>query len=434
LNKIEILVLTDVLPTIKTPPILYVEHVLESLREKTPTKITWVIYQPDKIETFDEQDTSIRDIHEFSNGLELLENLNPDVVMVGMAIEPISYSISTSAKFLGIPLIAFEGTIPSTEYVKNTKNYSTSQVARKFFSDQIPSDSTEQKQFMRRGKFIFYKYFFLLKTKRVLKIGYLQIILAFFKDLNSHLSGKSLPLNKLADLVLVTYESLTDSFLKEGFRKEQLKVVGNPLLDKIHELLVRKKTSAINNDIKILIMTDPLYEHGFWSSIQRTEFLEQLFKELQNDEEISFTIKIHPSSENIEYYKKLLGDLNINSEIFQSENLWDIIYDFDMVISFGFSNAHTIVAYSGMKMILLDTRLDMPIMELVKEGITSGHIKQCRQIENLIPLIHNFKNQKVHLTQDFIRERNKLFFQFDGKSSERIAESIVNLIERRNSI
>ena len=48
---------------------------------------------------------------------------------------------------------------------------------------------------------------------------------------------------------------------------------------------------------------------------------------------------------------------------------------------------------------------------------------------DLIPLIHDFHEQEINLTNEFIEQQNKYFYKFDGKSGDRAADSIIQFFE-----
>lgn len=421
-------------PSRKNVRVVYINNLVEALRKKTPIKLIWVVYQPDKIVTFDEQNTSVYDLHAFSNSLEMLKTIKPDLVMVSPTAEPVNYSISLGAKLLKIPCIAYDYfSLPLTSITDHSenKNYSKFSTAKKFFSEQVATDSAEQKQFGRRGRFVLYKYSFYFKTKKALGAGFFQLIKFLFESMRSF--NKDPPLNKSADLYFVTNESHKNKFVSEGLDENKVEIIGDLVWDKMYGKIYKKKTSnQPSNKIKLLIITDALYEHGLWSHNQRDEFLKNLFKELQKNENIIFSLKIHPTSENKAYYEKLLTNLGINSSIFQTEDLWEIINDFDMAISYGFSTSHSEIAYSGMKMILMDSGMELSKFPFVKEAISIGNIKECHDVKSLIPLIYDLKNQKSVSKEDFLKERDKSFFSGYVQPGKRATDAIFNLLNKKN--
>ena len=70
---------------------------------------------------------------------------------------------------------------------------------------------------------------------------------------------------------------------------------------------------------------------------------------------------------------------------------------------------------------------------LVDEAIKAGLIKQCNSFMDLIPLIHDFHKQEISLTKEFVEQRTKYFYKFDGKSGERAADSIIKFIETKKN-
>ena len=75
----------------------------------------------------------------------------------------------------------------------------------------------------------------------------------------------------------------------------------------------------------------------------------------------------------------------------------------------------------------------LPTFVLVDEAIAAGYIKQSNDMMGLIPLIHDFHKQKINLTNEFIEQRTKYFYKFDGKSGERAADSIIQFFETMKS-
>lgn len=64
---------------------------------------------------------------------------------------------------------------------------------------------------------------------------------------------------------------------------------------------------------------------------------------------------------------------------------------------------------------------------LVLEGVESGHIVICDTFDNLLISIHELLSKKTNPTDEFLKKREKLFFKFDGKSGERVANEILKI-------
>jgi len=423
----KIIVFTTIKPNKKNLRTQYFKSLIDALRKKISVNIIWIVSQPDKFNSINEKDQSIYSIREFSHGLDLLKKLKPDLVLVSIREESIQYSASLASHFLKIPLVSFTG---AKIDFRKTEDLKKNRTIQHLFSNRVPTDSESQTKFFRRGKFFFYKYSFLIKTKLAVKYNFLNILKSVFNDFFMYALDKSLPYSHLPDLYLLHHESQIERFTEQGLNSKKMIVIGNLLLDRINKKNRNQNNSHLEKTkTRVLIVTDSLFEHGVWSLKQKDTFLRKLLKTLNQDESIEFSIKIHPVSENIEYYEKLLLKLKIQSHVFQSDDLWDLIYDFDIILSYGYSNAHTEISFSGKKLILIKTQTSFPVMDLIEEGKKSGHILECPDIQELISLIHNFEKKNIVLTNDFIKEREKLFYKNDGKSAERGSEAILNLLK-----
>lgn len=423
------LVLSAISPEKNTTRITYVKTLVNELSKKIHTQIIWVVCQPDSVITCENNDESIHNIQEYKNGLELIKLLKPDIILVNSGIEILQYSISLVAKNLQIPLVGFSASKIDVNQILLPGHYN---FTKRFFSNSVPTDDISQKQFMRRGRFMFYKTLFSIRTKRTVHFSFYNILKDVINDFIVYIFNKPLPRNRLPDFHLIHQESQIPILEKLGLRKDQLVVIGSILMDNIHKKFLAKfKQTSNHTPLKILIITDSLYEHGIWTSQQRENFLKKIFSILKNTSNISFSLKIHPANESFEFYDTLMNNLGIKTDIFQSENLWDIISDFDMIISYGYSTAHTEIAYSGMKMILLNDSTNLPRFPLVKEAMESGNIQYCENLKDLIPAISSFLQIEIKPSKEFIAKRNDLFYKFDGKSAERGADAILSLIKKK---
>lgn len=313
---------------------------------------------------------------------------------------------------------------------RKTEELKKNRTVQHLLSNRVPTDSESQTKFLRRGRFFFFKYLFLIKTKFLVKCNFFLILKSIFDDFFMYVFDKSLTYSTLPDLYLLHHESQIERFTDQGLDKKKMVVIGNLLLDRIKKINNDSNNSRIQKTkIRVLIVTDSLFEHGVWTLKQKESFLQKLFNTLNHVETIEFSIKIHPVSENIEYYEKLLSELKIHSHIFQSEELWDIIYNFDIILSYGYSNAHTEISLSGKKLILIKTQTYFPTMDLIDAGKKSGHVIECSDLNNLVIMIHELNKKDSKLTPNFIEECEKLFYKNDGRSAERGANAILKLLK-----
>lgn len=431
-NTLRILVPTPVSPPKKDLFSTFINNSFFQIQKRTDSQILWLIHQPKKIRLME----NVYDIHDFPDAKTLLENIKPSCIIMGQTYEPINYSISLAANFLKIPLISvylYDYDFTYREQNKRQYLQYLKSLLRRFFSSKVPTDSEDEKQFMKRGRFMFYKYGFLIKTKKALGLGLIGMIKNLIQDFIMFVTQTYPEYNVLADLNLLPNESWYNPLVNYGISAKKLRVTGNPFWDKKYEKIKKintRQNNRQNEKINILLLTDALVEHGLWNYEERDSFLKRLFSELKKDDKISFSLKIHPSSENKYYYESLLSELDIKVPIFQSEDLWDIIDNFDLVLSYGTTYAHTELSSSMIKLVILDPKNEFIRQPLIIEGIESGHVVICNAFENLLISINELLSRKTNLTDDFLKKREKLFFKFDGKSGERVAEEILKITNK----
>jgi len=418
----KILVASPVLPQKNNIRVEYINSVIDFLRTKIDVKVYWLIYQPSNVKNKNTPTEEILDIHNFSSGTELIKKIKPDVYLANHTLDPINAAISLASIFFNVPVICFDHSFYDTSKGEQLE-------IAKFqllLLNQMPSDNESEKKTLRRLRFYFFKHYFLLKTRITMRLDP-KIILLIFKETFDFFTGKFLKLNPYGKLYLLSgeYKMNSDAYRKIK-NKKQIEIVGNPYWDKLSKKIRNNEDFHKSNKIKILIITDSLFEHGLWTSKQRDEFLSRLFNNLNSDQNITFDIKIHPSSESMSFYKSFLQKIKINTQIFQSENLWDIAKNYDLLLSYGYSQAHTEIAYSGKQTIFLDADIKLPLMTLIKEGIQAGHVKQCKNDNSLISLIHSFNKEKIELGDNFNKICSKFFAIAEGNSAEKIGKLILD--------
>lgn len=426
----KILVPTYVFPNVKHIRTQIMNNILLALRNKVDTNIAWVIFQPDKFTSTNIQNTSLMDIHDFDDAVSLLRQINPDCIIITSTLDLIQYAFSIAAKYLHIPIFSIY--VYSEKIIGNKDNRSVNEsmelMVRSFLSNKTSTDSIEQQKFLRRGKFIVYKNKFLINTLRKTGINIFNSLMIPIKDILVNLSGKSKNYNELADYHLLPDQSWIPFLTQIGIDSKNIFVTGNPYWENLktkNNLILKKQDNQ--NQIHLLIVTDSLFEHSYWSEQQRTKFITTLISELQKNSKINISFKIHPSSEDKQYYIKLSQEKFSLVKIFQSENLTSILDDFDLVISYGSSTAHTEIIASYMKMILFNLKLNMKPAPLLKEGILCGLVSICESFDELIPKIHELMNKDITISNTLIREYEKLF-PGNKKSSDQIADIIIKKI------
>ncbi|NWJ29647.1 hypothetical protein HX850_01835, partial [Marine Group I thaumarchaeote] len=409
----KILVATAVIPNKKNKLIKYIENIVENIKVKIPVKIFWLVYQPEHVINQKIKDGEILDIHDFENSIELLEKIKPDCVIANNnSRDTINYSLTIAANYLKIPLVfSYLNDQIAVEKDKSDMTYSKHFMIllRNFFSSKIPTDSKNEKKTLRRGKFFYYKNMFLFKTRKSNGMSNLKATRLFINDLIWHIRYKKPVWNNCGNLNLCSNLSWYEFLIKNGIDSKKITITGSPYWDKIYnKIKLREKQQIQKKDkIRVLIITSPLVEHGFCTKQERENYLTRTFSELVSDEKISFALKIHPTSEDKKFYENFLFNLKINTKIYQKEDFWDIINEYDIVLSIGPSTINTECAYGGIKMILFDGGWNFRKVALVKEAISDEFFIECKKFEEIKKSIFSLYEKDIGISHEVIKAREK---------------------------
>ena len=424
----KILFVSTVHPSKKSGANTYVTNLIDHMTEGKEIELFWIICERNKIVT--KKSEKIYDIREFSNAKDILDKIKPDVVLaINNKFDPIQCAISIASKFKKIPLVHFK-VIEKEEEGEVSSNIEMQKISRNF-QRLRSSNVNSKKKIFNHVLFIMYKHNFLNNTRSKIGINIFKNIQLFFNDVTSYFQQKQ-RMYKIADLQLVNNLSWYNLFINLGFDKEKLALTGSPYWDPIFKKI--EKYNLNNNydhkKIRILIITSPLVEHGYGTYNERDIFFKKIFEELNNDN-IEFALKIHPSSEKRDSYKKLLKNNNLKNLIIQDEKLWDIIDKYDVVLTYGYGYPQIECAFGGIRTILLKTEWEFPELDIVKSAKKAGYFLVSKDFKKIKSMIEELINKKVEINKEIIKERENLCFRFDGKSSERAKNAIFNLLDEK---
>lgn len=407
---------------------IFVKNLIVQMRKITKIELIWIVCE--KNETKNEIDDCEKkfDIRNFDNAFDLLETIKPDCVLaMNSKIPPVEKAISAASKFKKIPLVHFK-VIEKVEETTNNdiKNLSktTVQNMKRLFIDG-------KNMLFKKISFILYKHNFLYKTRSKIGINFVNNFLLYINDVSIYFWKKE-RMYTIADLQLVNNQDWMKYFKNIGFSENKLALTGSPNWDPIYEKINNcnlERIDASRRQIRILIITCPLVEHGYGTYPQRNLFLKNIFNELKS-EKIDLEIKIHPSSEMKSSYQEFLEKNNLKIPIFQKEGLWDIIEKYDLVLTYGYGYPQIECAFGGIRTILLKTEWNFPIIPMVNAAINSGYFRICENLKDIIPTIHKLLNEEIEINNEILLERENLSYKFDGKAGERAAIAILDLLKK----
>ena len=401
---------------------LLFNNMIPILKKRVNVKIQRILYQPEKLKTIPviNSDIITLDLHNYDNAIDVLKKEKPDIIYANPYTGFIDFAFVSAAKFLNIPVFS----ILNYEHSSNSSFDILKYHGRNFLSNYVEVEVFENKKsFMRRGKFILYKFSFLIKTIYSLQLGFIKntkTIMMFMKLL-------LFPSKTLDSRLAVTKHYLRNKIqekelLELGFDPNSLLVTGHPMFDESFKKIRSNRNLDINK-IKILFAPDPFYESGMWTKKQHELILTQIITTIIKTN-FSLKIKLHPSSTVLSEYEPLIHSIDSNIEIFQKGSLEDFLDDADIILSYSSQSTGLVYSLIHKKPIIICNFFDFPDNKLLDAGLAL----ECKDPSQLVELILksiNFDNLYEQKRNNYIK---KYFYKDDGNASDRICDDLLNLI------
>ena len=429
MRTINLFIPLHTLPFVQSYKTIDVENLLSALRTKANVHITWLVYKADKIESSiqNKSDETILDIHNYRNAVDVLQDVKPDLIYAAASWDLMDYSFSSAAKFLNIPVLGDFRSNPGIE--RSQSALIKSSVTRFFENSTITDTSKNKKQFMRRGRFFMFKYFFLFKSLNGTNLNIFQSIqkcCLVLKLLLTNESESNLYDSRFANTIhWLESESLVEPLIKSGFDKSSLIVTGNPMYDIAFKTIHQFQSLKKQDKIRILLIPSTQYEHGYWSKKQRDFVVSETIKKIfENKNKLELTVKIHPSSAILADYESLIHPISPLIKIYQTGNFLDFLNNADVVISFwnGTAEAYTILAK---KPLIFCNFFDETVGVILERGLAI----ECKEPSSLIESIDRAILSNPATEEKYEKYVEEVIGKWDGKSSERISDAILNLLE-----
>ncbi len=431
MTTLKILTSLYTMPESKSLIPLFFENLLPILKKQTQVQIIWLVYTPEKLNLSlceNNENIKILDIHNYKNAMDILQQEKPDLIFARASWDLIDFALSSAGKSLNIPVASQfmnEFAVAETVTQKITSN------VKRFFESSIPTDTVKsKKQFMKRGRFFIYKYLFCLKTQFAINPNVIQTIKSFIVILNAILTDyKQLYDSQFSNSIhWLQSETLIKPLVDSGFERSSLVVTGNPIYDMAFKK-IQNWTSVDRKEDKIRVLFAPstLYEHGMWTRVQRDIAIkETVTKILEYKNKMSLLIKIHPASANMDEYKSIIHQIDISIQILQEGDILDLLYDADVVITFGYT-AFEVYALISKKPVIVCNFFNTKGDEFLQQGLAL----ECKDPNSLIEIIHKSLSDNILYDQkrdDYIKN---FFYKPDGLASERICDSIMKIVKNK---
>ncbi len=425
MEKLTILIPQIKFPNSKDTIICQFKNILFELQKTFDLEIIWVVFQNERFKRFSKNNSIIVDFHEFSDGVKILEEFKPDLVLLEVRLSINSIIFTKAAKYMQIPTI----TISPTGWSETFSFFFTLKSNLQLFSlnKVVANDKNINKKFLGMFQYSLKRYFFLLRTIKKTNNSLIKFI--YFYPAN-HIFSRMFPaLNKITegDLNICFNEHWKKRLVDQNFIEKNICLEGDPIFDKFfNKLYFNTKIISKNNKTNILLCPTPMHELGWMTLKQEENLILQIIDYVKKSSNFELSIKIHPSSSSLSEFEHIVSKSNQNIPIFQKEDTSELILNNDVILVYGSSTVILDIVLAKKPLILLNI-LKTKFIRLFDNEL----MFQCDDLSKLNHMIDSCKyfkpNQKNY--QDYIQ---KQIGKFDGKSSTRIANLIIMFLKNHS--
>jgi len=431
MNSIKILTSIHHLPSVDHRTTLLTRNIAKVFKKNFNVKIYWLVYKPNKIEKTAAKDEIILDINDYNNGLEIIDEVEPDVIIDH---EPPSL-IDFTLNFAGNYRNKISVTRMDKEFLQHISSFRKIRAYfSKFFHSSIQTDTSKsEKKPLRRGLFLVYKFWFLFRTLKACNFSFFQrisLILLIFK-IQFFPKRPFYDSRFENDIHWLPSDEQVETMIEKGYHKENIFVIGSPVHDTAFEFIKKNKPIRTTHEkIQVLYFPAQIYEVGIWTRQERDYNFQQIVKQITNQDDMSLTVKIHPTAQMLYEYKELLHDIDPTVPIHQSGDISQFLNDADVVISnvsLSFVLVHTLILQKPM--VLCDF-----FNALTSKLINHELALRVNEPAQIVPQIKSAYDSNPAAdsgkTEAFLK---KYFYSVDGKSSERLCNIILQKIEEKKN-
>ncbi len=428
--------LTILIPKIKPPEehdiiTNQLKNIFSELKEQCEIKLVWMIFQPEKFNEYEYENSTVLDYHQFNNALESVEKIKPDLIITEVRLGINGILFAKVGNDFKIPVVTIT---PTGESEFFSQNYSIKSNFQLFMSDKVLADSSKDKNTKKFGMFRYslHRYFFLIDTLRNVNYSLFNLIKFFIFYPRIQIFSKSYPaLHKITsgNLNICFNKHWESRLLDAGFSKSSIFLCGDPAFDKLYQRIQLQKNLKVTDSkkINILFCPTPMHEHGLMKKKKEDELIIKLIQKVLELKDTGISLKIHPSSSSFLEYDNLLKSHHLNIPLFQKEDTIDLLQKSDIMITYGSSNVILDAILLKKPIILLKNSVIPDLSRLSDKTV----ISECSNIDDLDDLISKITIQSIPAgsLENYIE---KQIGNFDGKNSQRISNMILKLTEKNS--
>jgi len=218
---------------------------------------------------------------------------------------------------------------------------------------------------------------------------------------------------------LVWGKILEDFIIKQGGKKDEIIKIGSPRYDKFFKNNYQKKSNVV------LLAANGLFHNNCKGTdtkafIRMENFIRKIFEVIKKYPEKKIIVKLHPGRVSFDI-KPLIQEIDPSIEVFQNENILDLLKESDVMISLNYS---TVVLDAMIlqkpTLVLLPEEQNFENEIPLREGTTLV-TSDVNELENKIKIL--FEDEKIR--HELIQKGKEFVNQYitnQGTSSKKLAK------------
>ena len=420
----------------------YTEAWMKSLHDEFSKEfsvsIIWLLYLPEKkIQTKIPNNENVEYIQDFKNATDLFKKVKPDLIISSEYPSLIDLSLyaasENSDSFFVKEMLEFN--ILEKNQNENISNSVKLNPTIPFVSalSLLLSTPTMSEIFKKnhptlaRIEFILYKFKFLFSTLFFSKIPLTKKWNIFSAGLGYMINPPMFYFNRklYPDIDFCNNSSLYKFLVKNNYSHLGLHVVGNPLYDNFFKKRT-KKNENVPEKIQVLFAPTKFSRIEF-NKEQVKESTEMIVKAMsKNKSKFDLFVKLHPSTHQIEEFKKNIDTFNESVPIFQDGTIESFVERCDVLLTF--TQITTMFAFPLIlrKPVIFCNFYGEKLLDDISEIVFV-----CTDPSELEDTIYQAINKNYEKYSKIDKYLEASCFKTDGLSSKRIVDCITSLINNK---
>lgn len=424
--------LTILIPKIKPPEesdiiTNQLNNIFSKISKEYDLKLIWVIFQPHRFEQYKFNDSLVVDYREFNDAISALNYYQPDLIITEVRLGINGIIFAKSGNFLKIPVLTIT---PTGESEFFSQIFSLKSNFQLIMSNKVIADASKKKKPKKFAmlRYSLDRYSYLLNTLKNINYTFFALVKFFMLYPRIQIFSKSYPaLDNITsgDLNICFNKHWESRLVKADFPKNSIFLCGDPAFDNLFHMVNKEKNIDSNfTGTRILFCPTPMHEHGWMTKKDEDDLIVKLIKKIQTIDNFQISLKIHPSTSSFQEYDELFKIHNLKINLFQKEDIFDLLQKSDVMLTYGSSNVILDAILLHKPVILLKNQSIPELSRLDDQSI----ISECNEIDKLENLIKTSLSKSIskEIFESYI---TKQIGNFDGKNSEKIAEQIIQLIK-----